>query len=183
MQSRGPLMIEHRLIARMIALFDKALKQIDAAGKVDPVFIDTVVDFMRFYADRTHHGKEEDLLFQELRKRSLSAEDEKIMNELIEEHALGRRTTQALVDANIRYRSGDAAALSDIMANLRKLVAFYPGHIVKEDRIFFPSSRTYFTDEEDQAMLSAYWEFDRKMVHEKYNLLVKEMEKQNPSSI
>ena len=34
--------------------------------EVDPVFIDTAVDFIRTYADRCHHGKEEDLLFKAL---------------------------------------------------------------------------------------------------------------------
>jgi hypothetical protein len=38
--------------------------------------------------------------------------------------------------------------------------------------VFFPSSRNYFTDEEDQAMLAEFWEFDRNMIHEKYKSLV-----------
>jgi len=172
MQARGPLMIEHRLIERMISVIKRALTQITSTEEVDPVFIDTVVDFIRIYADRTHHGKEEDILFRELNKRDLSAEDERMMNELIEEHVFARRTTKALVEANIRYRNGEAAALTDIADKLRTLVEFYPGHIDKEDKIFFPASRAYLTNEEDQAMLSKFWEFDRKMIHEKYKLLV-----------
>ena len=66
MQSRGPLMIEHRLIERMITLIKQKLNQIESTNQVDPLFIDTVVDFIKFYADRTHHGKEEDILFREL---------------------------------------------------------------------------------------------------------------------
>jgi len=41
--------------------------------------------FIRFYADRTHHDKE-DILFRELDKRSLSDNDRRNMNELVEEH-------------------------------------------------------------------------------------------------
>ena len=36
MQARGPLMIEHRLIERMIRQIQKVLKQIDATDEVDP---------------------------------------------------------------------------------------------------------------------------------------------------
>ncbi|MFZ0484645.1 MAG: cation-binding protein, partial [Desulfobacterales bacterium] len=68
--------------------------------------------------------------------------------------------------------SGDETALTDIATNLQTLTDFYPRHIKKEDKVFFPSSRNYFTDEEDQAMLAEFWEFDRNMIHEKYKSLV-----------
>ena len=58
-----------------------------------------MVDFIRTYADQTHHGKEEDILFRELKKREISPEHDKIMKELIDEHILGRKTTGELVDA------------------------------------------------------------------------------------
>ena len=176
MQARAPLMIEHRLIERMIDLIASALEQIKSERKVDPVFVDTAVDFIRTYADRTHHGKEENILFRDLDKKDLSAEDRQVMNELIQEHAFGRTTTKALVDANTRYRNGDALALKDIAKQLKTLVEFYPKHIEKEDKVFFPASRAYVTNEEDQAMLSEFWEFDRKMIHEKYKAVVTELQ-------
>ena len=173
MQARAPLMIEHRLIERMIAVIKQTLIQIKEEKKVDPVFIDTAVDFIRVYADRTHHGKEEDILFRELSKRSLSTDDQRVMKELIEEHVFGRQTTKRLIEANTRYRNGDASALEEIASTLHTLVDFYPKHIEKEDRVFFPASRKYFSEQEDQAMLNEFWEFDRKMIHEKYKLVVK----------
>jgi hemerythrin-like domain-containing protein len=101
------------------------------------------------------------------------------MNELIEEHVFGRETTRALVSANKRYRTGDDSALADIASRLRTLVEFYPKHIEKEDKIFFPASRTYFTGEEDHAMLLEFQEFDRKMIHEKYKAVVEDLKNIN----
>ena len=98
------------------------------------------------------------------------------MNELIEDHVFGRQTTKALVEANTRYRNGDETALAEIADNLKTLIDFYPKHIEKEDKVFFPASRNYFTDEEDQAMLAEFWEFDRKMIHEKYKSVVEGLE-------
>ncbi len=177
MQARGPLMIEHRLIERMLRVIEKALVKIESEHEVDPVFVDTAVDFIRVYADRTHHGKEEEILFRELKHKPLSAVDLTVMNELIEEHVFGRRTTQALVAANTRYRNGDDSALAGITETLRTLIGFYPGHIEKEDRHFFPSTRSYFTDDEDQAMLAEFWEFDRRMIHEAYQSVVEGLER------
>jgi len=62
-------MIEHRLIERMLSVFKKVLDKIESEHEVDPVFVDIAVDFIRMYADRTHHGKEEDILFRELNKK------------------------------------------------------------------------------------------------------------------
>ena len=137
-------MIEHRLIEEMISIIKDTLVQIKSTQKVDPVVVDTMVDFIRVYADQTHHGKEEDILFRDLNKRSLSEEDLRIMNELIDEHVYGRQTTKALVEANTRYRNGDESALSEITQKLQTLVDFYPKHIEKEDKIFFPASRGIF---------------------------------------
>jgi len=176
MQARGPLMIEHRLIERMLAVIRQRLFAIKARNVVDPLFIDIAVDFIRTYADRTHHGKEEDLLFRDLETRNLSDADRRVMNELVEEHVFGRKTTRELVEANTRYRNGDASTLGVIAVKLETLVDFYPRHIEKEDKVFFPAARTYFTEEEDQAMLAEFWEFDQKMIHEKYKVVVATLE-------
>jgi len=176
MQARGPLMIEHRLIERMLALVEHTLKEIETTGTVDPVFIDTAVDFIRTYADKTHHGKEEDILFRDLDKKDLSDKDRRTMNELIEEHVFGRTTVKELVEATARYRGGDTSAADAVAASLRTLADFYPRHIEKEDAVFFPSSRKYLSDEEEQAMLAEFRVFDQKMIHEKYQSVVKALE-------
>lgn len=176
MQARGLLMIEHRLIEKMISLIKKNLEKVESTGEIDPVFVDTVVDFIGMYADRTHHGKEEDIMFRELEKRTLSEKDQRIMNELIDEHVFGRQTTRDLIEANNRYKNNDESALVDIVDQLKTLVDFYPKHIEKEDKVFFPASRSYLTEEEDQAMLSEFREFDKNMIHEKYRSVVERLE-------
>jgi hemerythrin-like domain-containing protein len=168
MQARGMLMKEHRCIEKMIGKIRTEIEKIQSAEKGDPVFIDTAVDFIRTYADRTHHGKEEDILFRDLHEKQLSEKDRKIMEELIDEHVFGRQTTTALDNANRRYRAGDETALAEIIEMLGTLTEFYPKHIEKEDAVFFPASRTYFSDEEERAMIAEFQEFDRQMIHEKY---------------
>jgi hemerythrin-like domain-containing protein len=86
MKPRGPLMIEHRLIEKMLEVVRRQVAAMKKTGKTDPVFIETVVDFVRVYADRTHHGKEEDILFKALEGKEMSGQDEKIMQELLDEH-------------------------------------------------------------------------------------------------
>jgi hemerythrin-like domain-containing protein len=176
MQPIGPLMIEHRLIERMIALVGRRAYAAEQTGDIDPIFIDSAVDFVRVYADRTHHGKEEEILFRDLASRDLSDVDRRAMEGLIEDHKLGRRTVADLAAANERYRRGDEESLPAIIEKLRFLAEFYPTHIEKEDKVFFPASMQYFDRAERDAMLAEMWEFDRGMIHEKYKAVVEGLE-------
>ena len=169
-------MIEHRLIERMITLIEQKIEKIQTTNQVDPLFIDTVVGFIRTYADRTHHGKEEDILFKQLANKQMSDQDKRIMDELVDEHLLGRKTTKELVEANAQYRVGEKTFLAVIVSKLKKLVNFYPKHIEKEDKVFFPSYMKYLSDEEDQLMLEEFYEFDREMIHEKYKSVLQKLE-------
>jgi hemerythrin-like domain-containing protein len=169
MKPVGPLMWEHRLIEKMLSSLMKHIDDIEKNKKVNPVVIDIAVDFVRVYADRTHHGKEEEILFRDLAKKDLAPELKKIMQELLDEHAWGRKTTASLVKAEEEYLRGDEKKLTEIIDLARQLGTFYPKHIEKEDKHFFYPCQEYFSREEQDKMLAEFYEFDRKMIHEKYN--------------
>ena len=171
------MMIEHRLIERMIKVVEAEIKKIEQTHQVIPSFIDAAVDFIRVYADQTHHGKEEEILFRELQKKQLSPEHKKTMEELVEEHKVGRKTTAAIIQAKEKFIAGDATQIDIIIEKLKFLVDFYPKHIEKEDKHFFVPIMTYFTKEEQQAQLIEGYEFDRKMMHRKYEKIVVDGEK------
>jgi len=172
----GPLMIEHRLIERMIDVMRKEIAKIQDEAAVDPRLIEVAVDFIRIYADQCHHGKEEKILFRELEKKKLKPEDQRLMDELIEEHVHGRELTAQLVDAKERYERGDTAVLFTIVNTMQQLVNFYPKHIEKEDKTFFKSAMGYFDKSERDAILEEEYEFDRKFIHVVYGDIVSELE-------
>lgn len=83
MNPSGPLRKEHRLIEKLLTLIYHETLLMKKQKRVNPVFIDTAVDFIKIYADRTHHGKEEQILFDTLKERKLKEEDRLMMEELI----------------------------------------------------------------------------------------------------
>jgi hemerythrin-like domain-containing protein len=172
----GPLMIEHRLIEKMIALIKKEIDRGEQERKINPEFIDLAVDFIRIYADRCHHGKEEDILFRDLNDKPLSSEQKQIMQELIEEHRQGRITVADLVEAKGRYLKGDPEALPYILNRMQFLVDFYPKHIEKEDRHFFLPIMNYFSQAEKDAMLMEEHEFDKNLIHRIYTERIRQAE-------
>jgi hemerythrin-like domain-containing protein len=173
MKPRGPLMIEHRLIEKMLEVIRRQIPIIEKQNRMNLVFVDTVVDFIKTYADKTHHGKEEYILFRDLAEKDMAPSDKQVMQELKEEHMYGRRIVAELVQAKEDYCSNKSQeALLTFKDNLDKLVLFYPEHITKEDEVFFPNTEKYLSEEDQEEMLKEFWEFDRRMIHEKYKSVV-----------
>ena len=152
------LMQEHRTIERMITLIKNEMARINETQKVNPNFIDSTIDFIRTYADRCHHGKEEGILFRELTKKQPSEEHAAMIKELITEHVYARKTTRNLENANISVVNGNSEAVNDVWKYLNDLAEFYP---------------------KQENMLQDFGNFDRKLIQQKYSKTIDEMEKTN----
>jgi hemerythrin-like domain-containing protein len=171
-------MIEHRLIERMIGVMERHGRALAAGGRPDSVLLDSVIDFMRSYADECHHGKEEDLLFAKLRSKRMSPEMTAAMDHLVHDHVRARSLVSKLKELNDLYRHGDLNVAAGIADTLAELVRLYPDHIRREDREFFPQAMRYLQRDEADQMLEEFQEFDRKLIHQKYVTIVEGAERQ-----
>lgn len=176
MKPPGLLTIEHRTIEKMLALCEREARRIEETFDADPVFIEVVVDFMRTYADRTHHGKEEEILFERLAAMKLDKKDKQLMEELVEGHRTVRRRVRELDEASERYLDGDSGETKHIVALLGWLAEFYSQLIAKEENTFFPRTERYFDEAALDQLLTDFHEFDRTMIHERYNAVVESLE-------
>lgn len=163
------------MIERIVPLLKKQARRIDHDGVVDASFVEKAADFFRVYADRTHHGKEEDILFKALEAKKLSPEHRRTMRELVEEHVHARATVKRLLDARLDWLQGDRKALSVVKETLLELSEFYPAHIEKEDKRFFLPVMDYFTEAELDMMLEEFNEFDGGMIHWRYQRLLEDL--------
>ena len=170
------LISEHKLILQTVELVKKETKKVDANKKVDPLFIGTIVDFFRTYADRFHHGKEEGILFSELSRKQLNEAHNKMMNELVMEHAFARRTVTELEHANELYVLGKPDAVEKVLELLDTLVHLYPMHIDKEDNNFFFPVMAYFSEHEQKEMLSSFLSFNEDFTDKRYKQLILSLE-------
>ena len=172
----GPLMIEHRLIERMIAVMKTEIDRMENENTIELGFIDIAVDFIRKYADRCHHGKEEDILFRELKKKDLETDHKRIMDELIEEHRWARETTGKIVDAKNKIIADSTQSTEPIIELMKHLIEFYLTHIAKEDKMFFNPVMNYFSKREQDALLKEEYEFDRNFIHVIYREIITKLE-------
>mgnify|MGYP006280505577 CR=1 FL=1 len=174
MEPIGPLMHEHRLIERMIAVLDAEAGRLEQGGRPDLALLFQGVEFIRTYADRLHHGKEEDILFAALKDKPLSREHEDMLQELIEDHKYGRRLVGELEKQGNQLAGGGDAP--KVAGALRKLTDFYPRHIEKEDKHFFHPVLEYLSKEERRDMLASYEDLERRLVDERFRDMVQGLE-------
>jgi hemerythrin-like domain-containing protein len=173
----GELMIEHRLIERMVAAIGKESKRLEQGGAIDAPFLFTAVDFFRTYADRCHHGKEENILFAKLSSKPMTAPLKEMMDRLIAEHVTARRLVGEVASEVMTSRAGHTPSRERVSSILFELSQLYPAHIATEDKQFFPAAMKYLDDDERGKMLRDFEDLERTLLHEKYHAVVEGAEK------
>ncbi len=166
------LVSEHKLILQAVDSIRNEVQQIQINRAVNPNFIATIVDFFRTYADKFHHGKEEGILFRALSRKQLNEADQKMMKDLMGEHAVARRTVTSLDNAEQEFVCGKEGALDNILNLLSTLLKLYPEHIEKEDKHFFYPCMVYFTEQEKQEMQSNFLIFNQDFTDKKYKQII-----------
>ena len=120
------LVDEHKWIKRLLALVPDIVSEMRASGEMDADLLLAAVDFIRGYADRFHHMKEEDILFD------YTDREAQVVRVILEDHDHARAFVRAIVQAT---EDGDPAAAC---ANLTDYRALLTEHITKEDEILYP---------------------------------------------
>lgn len=142
------LVDEHVLIKRFIALIPRMIETTDISSVEGKQLILDGVDFIRSYADRFHHAKEEDILFA-LFDRELD-----ILKVMHEDHRRGRSSVRELIEAIERKDEAGAAA------GLRKYSEILTEHIKKEDEILYPWMDRGLSTRQVGELFSAFRKID-----------------------
>lgn len=163
------LIEEHKTIQKMVEILKLLADDPALIVKLGPGYFDKIIDFFKTYADRCHHGKEENILFRKLDKKNLRLEDKNLLSELLEEHQIARGVLEELVKT--KKESVSVAHQFKILADL------YENHMSKENKRFFLPAFNYFSEKEKQEILEQFLEADRKIVHKKYQEIIEELKK------
>jgi len=127
MEPTQQLREEHKVILRVAKRMEDAV-QGPVDGPVPYAFLNAACEFMRAYADRNHHGKEEGALFEIMRRNSRLGGMAAILQE---EHVDGRARIDAVARALEDHNDTQARrAVQEWVWNIRV-------HIAKEDEMIF----------------------------------------------
>ena len=153
---------EHRVIERVIQSLPVAVAALDQGRRLDLQKLRGVVEFLRDYADRRHHQREEDIFFPLLVQRGVPPEGCPIGG-LNNEHEKGRVLVSALNEAITGYEQQRAEAGASLRQILQDLVTLYKKHLWMEDELVFPMAEKLVTEADDQALKKQFADLDRSL--------------------
>jgi hemerythrin-like domain-containing protein len=174
------LVAEHRLILRMITLLEKNAPRTAAGVYANWQFYLDGVDFIRNFADRFHHAKEEDVLFAALVRNGMPAENSPVAAMLME-HDQGRAYVRGMETAVREARDGQPGRENDIAENALAYAALLRDHIAKEDTILYPLAERVIPDAMRTEIVQGYEraeELTNADFSEKYRKLVETYEQE-----
>jgi hemerythrin-like domain-containing protein len=178
--STEQLVEEHKVIKDALRILEKICDKLESREKVDPEHIEQLIDFIRTFADKCHHGKEEDLLFQAMEDARIPSkgrpDEENVFYALLVEHFLGRDYVKGMADGITKYKAGDKRASYRIIENARDYVELLRQHIEKEDDIVYLIADSNLSEEKKKELLKKFDEVEKEKigigVHEKYHALI-----------
>ena len=154
---------EHRAIERMLAVMEVAAQRLEAGQPVRPGLLREAVDFVRNFADKNHHGKEEANLFPRLEERGVPKEGGPL-GMMLHEHDQGRAFIQAIDGAIEGYESGDDAAAKVIAENMRGFIQLLTEHIWKEENVLFQMADQVLTEDDQKDLRERFERVDAEVL-------------------
>ncbi|MBI2459040.1 MAG: hemerythrin domain-containing protein [Parcubacteria group bacterium] len=163
---------EHKNILLAIAgLFNQCAKD-EQSGAISHDFYQSEIDFIRNYADKFHHAKEEDILFVELNKDSANPHCNPT-EQMLYEHDLGRQYVKELATGL------EINNLAGVLAGARGYGNLLKDHIYKEDNILYPMADEALSQEIKDKLLEKFERIAREYseANQKYELFLSNLNK------
>jgi hemerythrin-like domain-containing protein len=167
MKATTILKLEHRQIERVLAALEEACDGLEAGRSKEPFLFEQTIDFIRTFADRCHHHKEEDILFARMVQSGCPREGGPI-GMMLEEHERARDVVRRLAAAIANLATGDEATEAEIVMRSRACVALLSKHILKEDLILYPLAESLLTAADDDELLQRFDEADQELGYGAY---------------
>jgi len=160
------LVDEHVLIKRLVALLPEIVKNLDVDSDEGRQLVIDTVEFIRFYADKYHHAKEEDILFKYF------DENLDILKVMHEDHTQARSHVKAILAALERK---DKTTVAKHLTAYGELLT---EHIKKEDEILYPWLDKNLSDTQIGELFTKFNETDEQIGYSpiKYEAFINRVE-------
>jgi hemerythrin-like domain-containing protein len=138
------LVDEHERIKRWLHFIPAVLEGMESNRELGLEIVRQGVDFMRLYADRFHHAKEEEILFREFKG------EHPVIKSMEEDHTSARAHTRAILEA-IERRDMEA-----VREHLNEYQDLLMEHIKKEDEVMLPWMDQTLSSEQKGKVLDGF---------------------------
>ena len=151
---------EHQNILKITNALLKECDSLQSENEIDKDFLKKAIDFIKGYADKLHHAKEENILFIEMCKDEVQMHCNPTQ-QMLHEHDLGRNFIKELekwVKENNKEK---------VIENARGYAHLLQDHIFKEDNILYPMADESLSPSVKNDMLDKFKQIEQELNKEK----------------
>ncbi|MDP3888755.1 MAG: hemerythrin domain-containing protein [bacterium] len=165
---------EHEAILLMLQILEEISERLKNKKEVDLNDLKKILEFIRVFSDKCHHGKEEDLLFPALEKAGVPKDGGPI-EMMLTEHDSGRAYIKGLSSAL------ESKSIKEIIENIDNYVSLLREHIDKENNILYQIADMHLSQKEQENLLKEFEKLEEERIghgkHEEFHKLLEGLEK------
>jgi hemerythrin-like domain-containing protein len=169
------LIDEHGGIMLMLQIIKQVSRQIKQGEAVPIEDLEKIVEFLREFADKCHHGKEEGILFPQISQ----PETNQLINDLLGEHKAGRDYIRGMAESLASYQPGNADAVH-IALNAEGYITLLTTHIQKENTLLFTEAEASLSPTKQQEIEQQFETLERDVIgagkHEQYHSWIDQLQ-------
>lgn len=171
---------EHNAVKLMLRILESFCERLESGKDVSVEHLEQMLDFLKVFVDKCHHGKEEDLLFPVMEEAGIPRAGGPI-GVMLAEHDQGRAYVRAMTDALLKYKAGDRQASAKIVENARAYTSLLNQHIQKEDNILYRMADMRIPEQKQDELLDGFAKIERERIgagkHDEFHRLLAQLEK------
>lgn len=175
MKSTDELSSEHRGIEVMLDILDEAARRIATGEPADFGHLEGMMEFLSVFADKCHHGKEEEFLFPSLEAAGIPNEGGPI-GVMLSEHRKGRECIAGMKKGVAALMAGDEEGNFLFADNAREYTALLRQHIQKEDNVLFVMAAQRLDATKDEELFREFEKLEEERIgkgrHEEFHALL-----------
>jgi hemerythrin-like domain-containing protein len=170
---------EHEAILSSFQVLESMLTAIEKTSPLNPGDVLDFIGFLKEFADKCHHGKEEGLLFPALIGAGLPDRGGPV-GAMMMEHQHGRQLIRQMEEAV----SGNMDAVS-FTRSAREYISLLQNHIQKENNILFPLAEKVLSEAMLQQLYKKFEEHEEKVIghgrHEELHAMLDKLQQKYPA--
>jgi hemerythrin-like domain-containing protein len=165
---------EHDAIKLMLKILERVCDKLESE-EVNLEHLEKILEFIRVFADKCHHEKEEALLFPAMEKAGIPREGGPI-GVMLREHNLGRDYVREMSEGIQEYKKGNRKAASKIVENAKNYLRLLSQHIDKENNVLYRIADARLSSEKQRELLEEFEKVEEEKVgkgkHEEFHKLL-----------
>jgi hemerythrin-like domain-containing protein len=181
MKATADLKNDHESILLMLQIMTTISNNIRTKNIVDVIEIEKTVDFLKNFADKSHHGKEEEILFPAMEKAGVPNDGGPI-GMMLRDHTEGRGYIAGIASSLEQYKSKlDNISLNGIATFMDNYVELLSQHIDKENHILFMIADSVLNEQQQDQLYKQFEKVEEERIGEErfieYHEFLQELKK------